>query len=194
MNANEVSPKASARLDRIKIVSRIARLGVIGFLLFTIWFLLRVWIFQGMPVLFDKLNAASAKAAHQYPLFLCAGILSLITPLILCVWYWKLAQLFHYYERGLIFAVKTIRCIKFLGLLCVINWMLVSTSHLLLQETGPGLFQPSSSQPMYRMEFFSFAFGWGIDFGPLLIGAIIVLIAWIMDEGRKIQEEQKLTV
>jgi hypothetical protein len=194
MNANEVSPKASARLDRIKIVSRIARLGVIGFLLFTIWFLLRVWIFQGMPVLFDKLNAASAKAAHQYPLFLCAGILSLITPLILCVWYWKLAQLFHYYERGLIFAVKTIRCIKFLGLLCVINWMLVSTSHLLLQETGPGLFQPSSSQPMYRMEFFSFAFGWGIDFGPLLIGAIIVLIAWIMDEGRKIQEEQELTV
>jgi hypothetical protein len=149
---------------------------------------------QGMPVLFDKLNAASAKAAHQYPLFLCAGILSLITPLILCVWYWKLAQLFHYYERGLIFAVKTIRCIKFLGLLCVINWMLVSTSHLLLQETGPGLFQPSSSQPMYRMEFFSFAFGWGIDFGPLLIGAIIVLIAWIMDEGRKIQEEQELTV
>jgi hypothetical protein len=194
MNANEVSPKASARLDRIKIVSRIARLGVIGFLLFTIWFLLRVWIFQGMPVLFDKLNAASAKAAHQYPLFLCAGILSLITPLILCVWYWKLAQLFHYYERGLIFAVKTIRCIKFLGLLCVINWMLVSTIHLLLQETGPGLFQPSSSQPMYRMEFFSFDFGWGIDFGPLLIGAIIVLIAWIMDEGRKIQEEQELTV
>jgi hypothetical protein len=47
---------------------------------------------------------------------------------------------------------------------------------------------------MYRMEFFSFAFGWGIDFGPLLIGAIIVLIAWIMDEGRKIQEEQELTV
>jgi hypothetical protein len=194
MNANEISPKASARLNRIKIVSRIARLGVIGFLLFAIWFLLRVWIFQGTPVLFDKLNAASAKAAHQYPLFLCTGILSLITPLILCVWYWKLAQLFYYYERGLIFAVKTIRCIKFLGLLCVINWMLVSTIHLLLQETGPGLFQPSSSQPMYRMEFFSFDFGWGIDFGPLLIGAIIVLIAWIMDEGRKIQEEQELTV
>ena len=188
MNANDVSSKGSARLHRIKIVSRIVRLGVISFLLFTIWFLSRVWIFQGTPVLFDKLNAASAKAAHQYPLFLCTGILSLITPLILCVWYWKLAQLFYYYERGLIFAVKTIRCIKFLGLLCVVNWMLVSTIHLLLQD------QPSPSQPMRRLEFFSFDFGWGIDFGPLLIGAIIVLIAWIMDEGRKIQEEQELTV
>jgi hypothetical protein len=188
MNANVISPKANVRMNRIKIVSRIARLLVIGFLLFTIWFLLRAWIFQGTPVLFDKSNAASAKAAYQYPLFLCVGILSMITPLILCVWYWKLAQLFHYYERGLIFTVKTIRCIKLLGLLCMINWMLVSTIHLLLQD------QPSPNQPMYRMEFFSFDFGWGIDFGPLLIGAIIVLVAWIMDEGRKIQEEQELTV
>lgn len=190
MNANENSSKAGSRLNRIKIVSRIARLLAIGFLLFTIWFLLRVWIFQGTPVLFDKFNAASAKATHQYPLFLCVGILSLITPLILCAWYWKLAQLFHYYERGLVFTVKTIRCIKFLGLLCVINWMLVSTVRLLLQD------QPSPSRPMchIRMEFFSFDFGWGIDFGPLLAGVIIILIAWIMDEGRKIQEEQELTV
>jgi hypothetical protein len=28
----------------------------------------------------------------------------------------------------------------------------------------------------------------------LLIGFVIIFIAWIMDEGRKIQEEQELTV
>jgi hypothetical protein len=44
------------------------------------------------------------------------------------------------------------------------------------------------------MGFFTFDFGTGIDFGPLLAGAVIILIAWIMDEGRKIQEEQELTV
>jgi hypothetical protein len=33
-----------------------------------------------------------------------------------------------------------------------------------------------------------------INFGLLLAGVIIVIIAWIMDEGRKIQEEQDLTV
>jgi hypothetical protein len=46
----------------------------------------------------------------------------------------------------------------------------------------------------FHMGLFSFDFGTGIDFGVLLAGAIIVLIAWIMDEGRKIQEEQELTV
>ena len=33
-----------------------------------------------------------------------------------------------------------------------------------------------------------------INFGLLLAGIIIILVAWIMDEGRKIQEEQELTV
>ena|ERR1035437_4052780 len=188
MNVNEISPKANPRLKRIKSVSRIAKLLVIGFLLFTIWFILRVWIFRGSPILFDKSMAASAKAAHRYPLYLCVGILSLILPLILCFWYWKLAHLFQCYERGLIFAVETIRCIKCLGVLCLVNWLLGSAIHLLLQDW------PSPYQPVRRMEFFSFDFGLGVDFGPLLAGTIIVLVAWIMDEGRKIQEEQELTV
>jgi len=29
---------------------------------------------------------------------------------------------------------------------------------------------------------------------PLFIGMLIIFITWIMDEGRKIQEEQELTV
>ncbi|MEI9863261.1 MAG: DUF2975 domain-containing protein [Limisphaerales bacterium] len=33
-----------------------------------------------------------------------------------------------------------------------------------------------------------------ITFGQLVLGLLIILIAWIMDEGRKIQEEQELTV
>jgi hypothetical protein len=45
-----------------------------------------------------------------------------------------------------------------------------------------------------RVGFFTFDFGLGIDFGMPLGAAIIILIAWIMDEGRKIQEDQELTV
>ena len=45
----------------------------------------------------------------------------------------------------------------------------------------------------FRMSFFSFLIG-PINFGLLLAGTIIIFIAWIMDEGRKIQEEQELTV
>ena len=184
MNTTKAAPKPSnTGLIRTRIVSRIAMLIAVGFLLSTIWFLFRVWVLHGTPVLFDKFNANSAKTSGQYQTFLSVGLLSLASPLILCLWYWKLAQLFHFFGRGLILAVNTVRCIRFLGVLCMINGLLVSTLHLLLQD-----------QPTRRMEFFSFDFGWGLDVGPLLAGATIVLIAWIMDEGRKMREEQELTI
>jgi hypothetical protein len=37
------------------------------------------------------------------------------------------------------------------------------------------------------------AHGFSLD-TRLAVGLLIVLISWIMDEGRKIQEEQELTV
>lgn len=46
----------------------------------------------------------------------------------------------------------------------------------------------------YSFGFLEFNFGTGIDFGLLLVGASVVVAAWVMDEGRKIQEEQELTV
>lgn len=184
MNTTKTTPKPSnTGLVRIRIVSRIATLIAIGFVLSTIWFLFRVWVLHGTPVLFDKFNASSARASGRYPLFLLVGVLSLASPLLLCIWYGKLAQLFHLFGRGLILTVKTVRCIRFLGALCMINGLLVSTLHFLLQD-----------QPSQQMGFFSFSFGWGIDFGPFLAGTIIVLVAWIMDEGRKMREEQELTI
>ena len=51
---------------------------------------------------------------------------------------------------------------------------------------------PAPIQPL-KTGFFNFSIG-RIDFGLLLSGIIIFIIAWIMDEGRKIQEEQELTV
>ena len=53
---------------------------------------------------------------------------------------------------------------------------------------------PTQAVASITIGFFSFDFGTGIDFGTLFVGASVILAAWIMDEGRKIQEEQELTV
>ncbi len=193
MNANEISPKAGARMDRIRMVSRIAMFIAFCFLAFTIWFLLRI-----VPDLFRQRNSG-----------IRAGeVLGMILQSVVCVWYWELAQLFRLYERGQIFAAATIRCIKFLGLLCAAGWMLKLVTHIWLQQhplpsiqsmlvdktVPPGVTTKVISITHYQMGFFSFDFGTGVDFGLLFAGIVIVLIAWIMDEGRKIQEEQELTV
>jgi hypothetical protein len=112
----------------------------------------------------------------------------------------------------LIFAAETIRCIKLLGFLWLAGWVFltvahfsphpptaqasISTSNQVPPKEIPARIHPITltiSHPL-RIGFFTFDFGTGIDFGMPLGAVIIILIAWIMDEGRKIQEEQELTV
>ena len=98
----------------------------------------------------------------------------------------------------MIFATATIRCIKTLGLLCGINWLIIFLLRLfsdhsepLFLHVPPG-YQVHIVDARINLSFFSFSLG-GINLGLLLAGIVIVLVAWIMDEGRKIQEEQELT-
>jgi hypothetical protein len=184
MNANEISPKANARLNRIRIVSRIIRYVILGLFIFTAgYFLLHQFVMSSPRAWLDNLG-------YKFTMVLMEGVL--------CFWYWKLAKLFQFYERGLIFAAETIRCIKTLGVLCVINWLLTSVGIVLRHLSQPPPLPPPGVTikiipSSFSMGFFSFSID-GINVGLLLAGIIIVIIAWIMDEGRKIQEEQELTV
>jgi Protein of unknown function (DUF2975) len=193
MNTSEIAPKTNLRMNRIRIVSRIAKWIVLAFLFYSIVFFLRL---SSGPASFLKSNVWRT-------------LFNVMFQVVLWFWYWKLARLFDFYKRGLIFAAETIRCIKFLGLLCAVGWMLMSINHFLLQQyplpsiqsmldhlktLPPGVTLREVSVTHYQMGFFSFDFGTGINFGLLFAGIVIVLIAWIMDEGRKIQEEQELTV
>ena len=118
-----------------------------------------------------------------------------LVPICIWIWYWKLARLFRHYERGRIFAAETICCIKTLGLLLVIGWLLGLAAEMMPDPAlPPGAVVGGTVSQVYQMNFFSFDFGTGVNLGQFFIGIIIVLIAWIMDEGRKIQEEQELTV
>ena len=161
------------------------RYVILGLLVFTIGYLVFHQFIMQSP------QAWVNNPGYVFTMLLMEGIL--------CFWYWKLARLFQLYEHGLIFASETIRCIKTLGFLCVLNWALTSVGialhHLFARPPAPvpaGVTMklvPSS----FSMGFFSFSIG-GINVGLLLAGIIIVIIAWIMDEGRKIKEEQELTV
>ncbi len=188
MNANEIAPQNSARLQRIKIVCRIVKYAILGLFVFSIGIFLLLTLptwhletFKMHPVWFVLINLPN---------------------LVLWVWYWKLARLFDYYERGLIFSPETIRCIRILGVLCVLDWMLININYFISSHPKP--INPIAVSPhvyisvlapleSFRMSFFSFLIG-PINFGLLLAGTIIIFIAWIMDEGRKIHEEQELTV
>jgi hypothetical protein len=182
-------------LKRITAASRIAKYICFGFLFFSIGFNLLFLI---------RFSAASnATPWHELPVA--------AFQIIFWLWSWKLFQVFRGYERGRIFAEETIGSVKTLGVLYVVGWLLLTALHFLRQKpaltqtapppgvtlmSGPTQITQITSQTKinYRMGFFTFNFGTEIDVGPLLAGAGIILIAWVMEEGRKIQEEQALTV
>ena|ERR1700690_1813948 len=192
MNTNEIAPKTNLRMNRIRTVSRIAKIVMLGLLIFTLYFPIRTYIFQ-------ILSPSFKRGGFSLP-----DVLTIIFQAVLWVWYWKLFRLFSLYEQGFIFSAQTIRCIKTLGVLCAVGWALMTLLQFLPHPLPSS--QITQAHPpeatvikgvmvsSYRLGFFSFDFGTGINFGLLFAGIVIVLIAWIMDEGRKIQEEQELTV
>jgi hypothetical protein len=210
MNTNEISTKANVRMNRIRIVSRIFRIPTLAMFIF-LCLMLMVQIKQVAPMYFQLLaDLSTGVPIYVSPLEWVGSLIQgsgisegPVLTIILVIWYWKLARLFRLYERGLIFASETVRCIKFLGLLCTAQWILGTiyqfwfNYHLLplWRSTLPQEVAVKLKEETFNAYMGIFPFPiWGINFGLLLAGILIILIAWIMDEGRKIQEEQELTV
>ena len=82
---------------------------------------------------------------------------------------WALFALFRLYFKGIFFSATNIRLIQSLGLALILG-----------------------SIADYQMQSAVREVDWSTN--SIFIGLLIIFISWIMDEGRKIQEEQELTV
>jgi hypothetical protein len=98
----------------------------------------------------------------------------------------NLVKLFRLYEIGQIFRPANVRCFRNLSR-ALIAWCLVNIASGELLSLALTAHHP----PGQRM--ISVGFG-SPDITALLVGLILSVIAWVMEEGRKMQEEQDLTV
>jgi len=78
-------------------------------------------------------------------------------------------RLFWLCGKGVLFTAKNVNCLRLLGYYFIIDWFV-----------------------NYQMQ--SFLRDMDLSTTPIFVGFFIIFFAWIMDEGRKIQEEQELTV
>ena len=114
--------------------------------------------------------------------FLCIGY---------AVEFWLAYKLFSFYARGDLFIPKVVRYMRWIGITSVLVGIW-SIYHEMSMNVNAGYlnYVPSSGREIiswFQHVFYLSAFN-------LLLGFVIIFIAWIMDEGRKIQEEQELTV
>jgi hypothetical protein len=175
MNANEISPKTNARLNRIIKVSKFIRL----------------FLKYGIPLLIVASLAVSGFIiGHSHPgvpakngddeaiknalgstAFGLWGVLRLVVYLF---WYRTMLKLFGFFEKGILFTTETVRCIQILGLVYIARFLVQLCFYF---------FVPLPNGQMLAM---------GIN--DLFAGLLITFIGWLIDEARKIQEEQELTV
>jgi hypothetical protein len=105
--------------------------------------------------------------------------LDLIFPLYWCLlmvmflfWYRAVVKLFGFFEKGILFTAETVRCMQILGGIYFARYFLELVFHFLVQN-----------HPLIRSRM-----------SDLFTGFFIFFIGWLIDEARKIREEQELTV
>jgi Protein of unknown function (DUF2975) len=175
MNANEISPKANPRMTRIQKVSKCIRLlllyGIpLYCVVFFIWILCvpKNWINAQLnsPDTNAMINAMTSTSYHIWE----------ISSLVLWLfWYRTVLKLFGFFEKGFLFTAETVRYIQMLGGIYVAGFFVRLCFYFLIPE-------------VLRDTMLT------ISTGDLLAGLFIIFIGWLIDEARKIREEQELTV
>ena len=175
MNANEISPKANPWLNRIQKSSVYLR-NI---------FLTSTVIFGIVGILGLVITVAGAYSSLSYSVSLFS-----LSDAIEC---WFAYKLFSHYVNGDLFAPKAIRWMRWIGILSLLRGSLNlwNTLHVRLLD---GYFHHVQAAPFVVQIILCLQLFFSQLVHNLVFGCVIILIAWIMDEGRKIQEEQELTV
>jgi uncharacterized protein with PQ loop repeat len=174
MNANEIPPKTNVRMNRIQKVSKFLRLILqYGILL---------WIFYGLLLSllaehrikvpsFPK-SSWSAPVLTDDDLYYFFPLYSCLLLVIFLFWYRTVVKLFGFFEKGILFTVEPVRCMQILGGIYFARFFLELIFQFL--ALTPALIQSRLSD--------------------LFTGFLIFFISWLIDEARKIREEQELMV
>ena len=112
-------------------------------------------------------------------------VLMIPTGVAMCGVY-HLMRLFQLYEQGRIFRPANVRCFRSLSRV-LLWWFAAGIVHKSLLSVVLTLHNPPG-QRMITLELGS------PDLTALLLGAVLAVIAWVMEEGRRLQEDQDLTV
>ena len=133
---------------------------------------------------------ATLPVLRSYPLsspFLALAFLASLLPVSAALYgVMTLRALFSLYEKAIIFSAENVMYFRRLGY-ALIAWVI---SNALFTPLISAI-MTYSNPPGDRMLVAQLGV---FDISTLLIGCVVLLIAWVMDEGRKLEDEQAHTV
>jgi hypothetical protein len=177
MNATKITPKTNARMNRIQKVSKCIRLflqyGIPLLIVGTLGFsaLAGAHMINLPKPAQPAATASGADATAHAGTVALWGVLTLI---VFFFWYRTALKLFGFFERGILFTAETVRCIQVMGVIYFVRFLVQLIFCLAV---------PSPDNQWLKM-----------DLSDLFTSFLIIFIGWLIDEARKIREEQELTV
>lgn len=115
------------------------------------------------------------------------GFFASMIPAAIAMWgTWTLVRLFRLYETGQIFREANVRCFRDMSRV-LMTWCVVRFISEPLMSVALTLHYP----PGHRLLVLGLD---SVDITALLVGFALAVIAWVMDEGRKLQEQEDLTI
>lgn len=133
---------------------------------------------KDLPVAVQQNLPMSARLMALSVSFITSGVA------MACIYF--LIRLFGLYEKAEIFTEGSVKCLRSLGSLII--WLFAAG---IVQQPLMSIALTLHNPPGQRIIRLGLS---SDDITILLIGIVVVLIAWVMEEGRKLQEEQRLTV
>lgn len=117
---------------------------------------------------------------------LYACLVYMIPTAIVMLSFHYLSKLFHLYARNIIFSYENVDYIRKLGM----TLLLETLAFILVQPILTIILTWDAPKGQHIM-----AIGFsGDDLSYLVIAGIVLLISWVMEEGRKLEEDRALTV
>jgi hypothetical protein len=128
-------------------------------------------------------NLAHALTDEGFNTLVILGTADLLPSLLI---YLSLFKLFGLYQQGLVFTTANIQCIKNIGTV-LLSWIALKLLYPVIVTLVLRLSGASDSLAIYM------SLGSG-ELRLLLIGLVIYVIAWIMNEATSLHQEQELVI
>jgi len=119
---------------------------------------------------------------YRYP----ALLIEMISLSVIVYGLVKLRELFRLYENGMIFTEKNVACFRSMGWTLIV-WTICDV----IKNTLLSKFLPND--PPFPAHYMPIPLHLA-DVACIFVGIIVIIIAWVMDDARKIHEDQSLFI
>ncbi len=174
-------------MNRIQHVSSIFRFLFTALIFFIPIITLMYWLFfNQLPAGFTIELPVITNQTLPFNTLLMALLVSMIPMSVAIYGAINLKELFKLYEEAVIFSKKNVNCIRRLGYTLIL-WVVANFIFVVLISGVLTFNNPPRERSIVAQLGAS-------DIGALIIGAVIVLISWVMKEAARLKDEQIHTV